>query len=391
MRKVVHWGHVPLLSGHPDDGTRPPTHPGHWVLDLAQAQREHAGWDAQIITILPGGSRDFATTIQGVPVYYLRCAAQGRAATLFAAEIRRLLVRTRALHPDLVVTHGTEESYSFAGLFAAWPHIPMMQGQLSILRPLADRRWFSRMRVMEWLEALTLRRSRQLIAPSDFVRQRLQTRYPHLVAVTIPLPFNAQAFNTTAGRQGRRSRDLLYVGALMPWKGLHVLRAALEQLGRDFAGWSLTIVGAENPTTYWQSEKKALSVLLGNRLICLGQIPRDKVAMLLASTHALVAPSLEDMYGNQVVEALASGTHAIVASATGLEETVRNYGNGTVFRNGDAGALAHAIREVIGRRDFPESRQTQTRVLSALAPERVAALHSAYYKQVLSAPTGQSL
>jgi glycosyltransferase involved in cell wall biosynthesis len=89
------------------------------------------------------------------------------------------------------------------------------------------------------------------------------------------------------------------------------------------------------------------------------------------------------MFGNQVIEALLSGTWPVVSSGTAMEENVHRVQTGTVFTNGDANELAAAItaaREHLPNWDRTETRQ---RVLDWMGPGVVAGQHWEVYQKVL--------
>ena len=69
--RVVHIGHVPLPSEHPDFG-RLYSHPGRWVLNLAMAQAEHTSIGPAIITQVPGASIDWRCKVDGIDVEFVR-------------------------------------------------------------------------------------------------------------------------------------------------------------------------------------------------------------------------------------------------------------------------------------------------------------------------------
>ena len=68
--RVVHLCNVPLPPEHPDHESIS-FHPGRWVLNLAIAQRKHAGINARLVMQVPGARHDFLTEMEGVPVHFV--------------------------------------------------------------------------------------------------------------------------------------------------------------------------------------------------------------------------------------------------------------------------------------------------------------------------------
>ena len=124
---------------------------------------------------------------------------------------------------------------------------------------------------------------------------------------------------------------------------------------------------------------------MGGRVTFHGTVPALEVARQLARATALVAPSREEMFGNQLIEALVVGTHGIVTEGTAMAENVRLFGHGTIVPQEDALALAAAMLEALEQGEFPQSVEAKQRVLAAMGPEVVARQHEKLYREVLGA------
>ena len=73
---------------------------------------------------------------------------------------------------------------------------------------------------------------------------------------------------------------------------------------------------------------------------------RDLVA-LYQSCAVFVLPSLNDVYPNAVLEAMACARPCVVSNTVGVAELVQESSCGTVVPAGDASALAHALSEIL--------------------------------------------
>ena len=167
--KVAHICNLPLPPEHPDYG-RISFHPGRWVLNLAIAQRSHAGIDACLIMQVPGASTDYQAEIEGVPVYFLRAPNRLRAATLFQGDVRRIVAWVRRQNLDLVHAHGTEDAYALSAQGCGKPYIISAQGCLYLVSRELPPRLVSRERMVQFTEWLALRRAKHCIAKSAYVR-----------------------------------------------------------------------------------------------------------------------------------------------------------------------------------------------------------------------------
>jgi glycosyltransferase involved in cell wall biosynthesis len=379
--KVVHLCNAPLAPDHPDYG-RLRFHPGRWALNLARAQRDHCSIDAVLVVQLPGSARDYATQLDGVPVHYVAAPDKFRSFTLFMLDARRLANRVRDHRPDLVHAHGTEDAYGLAAQRSRLPYVITAQGLFFQINRAISPRLVSRERAVEFTEALCFRRARHVIAKSRYVRDALAARFPNLQLHEIPNTFDERLLTI---QEVKRPRSLVYVGTISPHKGVHTLAEALRSVRREIPEVTLDIAGdwVERPFEYEIEQKRLLRQILGDKVIFHGQLGLLDLAHLVASSSALIAPSLEDMFGNQVIEALLLGTHAIVAEGTALAENVRRFGNGTVIPRENPEELARAISKVFVENRSPALvRQTRDHIKTAFGPAKVARLHEELYIQI---------
>ena len=112
------------------------------------------------------------------------------------------------------------------------------------------------------------------------------------------------------------SNYLLYVGALEPRKNLRTLLRALSQTR---SAVKLVRAGSEG----WLNEgyyEDINRLKLSNRIIDIGHVPDDKLALLYAGAKALVYPSVYEGFGLPILEAMAVGCPAICAERPGISE-----------------------------------------------------------------------
>ena len=381
--KVVHLCYLPIPKEHPDY-ERVWCHPGRWVLNLAIAQRAHTGIEPELIVQIPGAARDFDTVIEGIPVHFVAAPVRFRSATLFWFDARRIAARALTLRPDLVHAHGTEDCYALAALRTRRPSVITVQGLFFLINAIVPPRRFSRDRIVEFTERFALRRARHVVAKSAYVADALHRQFPHLKLHRIPNTFDARLAEI---RLEKEPRLLVFIGTPVRRKGLDLLADALAEVQRTFPDVRLWLFGdqPDAPSEYEARMKARLRALLGERVTFHGTVPALEVAHALARATALVAPSREEMFGNQLIEALVVGTHGIVTDGTAMAENVRRFGNGTIVPQEDAPALAAAIIDTLKSGEFSEREEARRRVFAAMGPEIVARQHEALYEEVLRA------
>jgi glycosyltransferase involved in cell wall biosynthesis len=383
--RVAHLCNLPLPSDHPDFG-RLMTHPGRWVLNLALAQRAHAGIDARLVMQVPGASADFRTEIEGVPVHFVAAPDRLRSASLFLPDILRLRKAVLAEAPDVVHAHGTEDAYALAAQACGKPSVITAQGCFFIINRELPPRVISRERVVQFTEWVALTRAKHVIAKSAYVRDELARAFPHLVLHEIPNTIDPRLLEVPLDRE-RAAGSLAFVGTVVPRKGVHVISDALALIQRDepalFARITLTVLGDRpgHESEYEATCKKRLRDLLGERVTFRGTIPAIEVAEALSRTEVLLAPSLEEMFGNQFIEAVAVGADPIVSEGTAMAENARRLRAGCLVPRENAPALAAAICEALTIPLTQSERERRGRdVADFVGPEAVAAMHRAVYE-----------
>lgn len=382
---VIHLCNLPLSPDHPDFG-RVPMHPGRWVLNLAVAQKKFMEISPELIVHVPGATKNHFAVVEGIPVHYIAAPNRLRSLTLFYFDRLRLARVVRNLNTDLVHAHGTEDAYLLAAQATRLPYVVTAQGLYSQINSVMRPPFFSRNTIIEWLEAHGLMKATDIIAKSQYVADWLHLKYPHLRIHRIPNTFDSRLLDIPIDRP-RQAGHLAFVGTISERKGVHLIRQALEITSKTspdfFSKIHLHVFGDRSGApvdSYEGREKARLKKILGERLILHGTIPGLEVAQQLSRIPILLAPSLEEMFGNQLIEALIVCTHVIVTDKSALAENVRRYGNGTIISS-HADELSQAIHQA--QSNLEVGLQTRNAILKDLSPSRIALLHNQLYQMIL--------
>ncbi len=176
------------------------------------------------------------------------------------------------------------------------------------------------------------------------VTQLLHAPQPGVVAYPAGNRFQPAITPATIAARAQENGPLrlIFVGNLIPRKGLHTLLTALARLPVE--SWELTVVGetAVNPA-YARAIKRQAAQLNGQTRF-LGAIADDDLAQQLRRSHLLVVPSQYEGFGIVYLEAMSFGLPAIAATAGAAHEIIRHETDGFLINPGDAPALAAHIR-----------------------------------------------
>ncbi len=142
---------------------------------------------------------------------------------------------------------------------------------------------------------------------------------------------------TASEARAQRPLEIVFVGQAVERKGLPVLLRAFEALRAQVPA-HLTLVGAApGEVAHMMLDDGAVTVL--------GKVDEAAKVAALARADVLCAPSLGgESFGMVLTEAFAAGTPVVASDIPGYRDVVRNGVEGLLVPQGDARALAEALR-----------------------------------------------
>lgn len=185
----------------------------------------------------------------------------------------------------------------------------------------------------QWVEARYLRRVQGLATVSHAnLRWARQRGFRGPAVVVRPggdhLGASCRAEHLLARRRDLPPLRLLFVGQLVPRKGLHVLLQALEDLPPD--AWTLDIVGDARWHPRYAQRWRAHVRRRGwdARVRWWGVLSHQEIRQRMLHAHALVVPSWAEGYALVYIEAMAAGLPVVAGKRGGGPELVRHGFNG---------------------------------------------------------------
>ncbi len=145
---------------------------------------------------------------------------------------------------------------------------------------------------------------------------------------------------------------LLFVGNLIPRKGLHHLLDSLSLLPPET--WELTIVGGVvGHRSYIAKIRRAVEAKIKTRQISmLGSVDTIQLAEHYRLNHLLVVPSSYEGFGIVYLEAMGFGLPAIATDSGATAETIINNMNGFLVQPNAREELAQRIHQLHLNRDI---------------------------------------
>jgi glycosyltransferase involved in cell wall biosynthesis len=142
---------------------------------------------------------------------------------------------------------------------------------------------------------------------------------------------------------------LLFVGNLIPRKGLHFLLAALA---RTSAAWHLSVVGSPDVAPIYARSLHAVTEKQGlaERITWRGSLDDAALAAEMVSADVLAVPSEYEGFGIVYMEGMGYGLPALATTAGAAPEIVTDGENGFLVEPDDVTALAGRIETLAGDR-----------------------------------------
>jgi glycosyltransferase involved in cell wall biosynthesis len=139
-----------------------------------------------------------------------------------------------------------------------------------------------------------------------------------------------EAFTPPPARPVTDTLRLLFVGRLIPYKGVELLLRAVEIAARRFS-IELDIVGGEDPVYKDFLLKLIRELQLKSSVNFRGPVPREQLPSLYRRADVFCFPTLCDTYGIALLEAMSCGCAVLVSDVAGAGEIV-NGENGLKVR-----------------------------------------------------------
>ena len=198
-------------------------------------------------------------------------------------------------------------------------------------------------------------RPHRFVVPSDFLRRKF-VKTEGLPAARVEVlhwPIEPTLSQRTAHATAHGSATrILFVGTLIPEKGVHVLIDAFRDAQARSGELTLTLVG-DGPRDYVTRLKKAAQGLPARFL---GRCERAAVTQAYESHDILTFPSTwDEPYAVVPLEAMAMGLAVIATNVGGTPEALEDGRTGLLVPPADAKALCDAILRLVTEPDLCRS------------------------------------
>jgi len=377
-----------------------------FILDLAQHLTAHC----RVTVLAPAGPQTSAWEQWGdvrvrrfpyfVPATQQRLAAgEGMVATMRASWFAKLqapffVASQWAMLPELVRDEGIDALNPHwiipQGFTAAFwrdelrlPNVVSAHG--------ADVAWLDRARFGPQVARYVFANADGFIADSAY----LATRCEQIIGRSIPHAAIPMGVETSVFQPGERPASLaqadgvftlLFVGKLVPKKGVDVLLSAVRQLRDRAVPLRLLIIGGGPLESEIRAQVAQLQ--LGDTVTLLGWVKNHELPSYYASADVVCVPSVQDAHGETegtpvvLQEALSCGAIVVASQSSGIVDVMRDGVNGFAVASRDASALAIGIERALAL--SPDARAAMRLAARAQASEASWPRVAARYYDVFS-------
>ena len=302
-----------------------------------------------IITVKKNCQSDDYFEQDGIHFHFLKIPQVPRVGLLFQVDLYRIRRCLRSIQPDVVHGFGTESGYGFSAVNSGYPSVLMMQGIVAEIVGAMGKRmaYFNPMLILTLLlERQTIRRCRHFVCETnfsaDYVRRVNPSANIHLIGNLVRNEFYGLR------RVPNSDIDLLFVGSIIPAKGVEVLLKAFARILASFPKAHLHLAGVSDDKYFYNVLNPLMANLdLQDRVVFHGYCTVDTLLPLFAHAKLVVLPTLMDTAPNVLAEALVAGVPVVASAVGGIPEMLSGGALGVLVQPGSVDSLVEGISQVL--------------------------------------------
>jgi glycosyltransferase involved in cell wall biosynthesis len=215
------------------------------------------------------------------------------------------------------------------------------------------------------------RKAEITICPSKFAKRLLKEQDPKLKTMVLSNGVDLSKFKKVNYQKfiekyhlSDKHLRILFVGRLHPEKSVDTLIKAMPFILKEFKNVHLDIVGKGHLSDNFQELIKRLKI--ENHVKLFGKLSDEELQMAYNASDIFVLPSLAELEGMVVLEAMACGKPIIIANSENSASTYFVEGNGFLFKPKDSKDLAkklliilkdEELRDKMSKQSYKNSRE----------------------------------
>ena len=242
------------------------------------------------------------------------------------------------------------------------------------------------------LERFYLRRIRNLISITTQIVQVLHDEGNRKVRVfninnAIDCAFFDVAHRKRFATQTKDEINILFVAAITPRKGLHILIEAFKRLAPTHPKLHLTVVGTWDWAPEYVQEQLSSShdLQAKGRIVFTGAVGRERLIKAFQEADIFVLPSFAESAPMVISQAMCVGLPIVTTQVGGIPEMIQQGVTGTLLEPGNVEALTAELARLAENPHIRERLSAAAREVgfNRYHPESIARATVAAYREVV--------
>lgn len=336
---------------------------------------------------------------QGNIVLHFVPRARSTLGHMIVSPLRLFLYARRlinAIRPDLIHGQGTV-TYLILSLLLGKRNIQTVHGlyrneQAAIPKDQQTALIRIKFAVKLALERFYLRRIRNLIAITSQIVQVMRDEGNHAVRVfninnAIDRAFFDAAERKRSSTQTKDEINILFVAAITPRKGLHILIEAFKRLAPTHPKLRLTVVGIWDWAPEYVQEQSAAchDLQAEGRVVFTGGVGRERLIKAFEEADIFVLPSFAESAPMVISQAMCVGLPIVTTQVGGIPEMIEQGVTGILLEPGNVEALSAELARLAENPDIRQRLSAAAREVgfNRYHPESIARATAAAYHEVI--------
>ncbi len=337
---------------------------GIFVFNQAKALQK-AGYEVRVVVPTPSfpfykkwkGYRSLPrqTELEGIPVYYIptRMFPGGfffyKYGEFYIRSLRSILKEIKHdFDYDLLHCHTIFPDGYAGGHLKEELGVPVgatIHGSDIMVYPKRNRRVYEN-------TVKALKTNDWLITVSEKLRDEVSKMVKDLPVTTIYNGFNPDLFSPMEKHVAREKlgihtegQKILFVGNLIPIKGVNYLLEAFQLLKEKNANVDLYLIGAGS--LRHELQKKAEALGIGNKVHFMGRKPYEEISVWINSADVVALTSLSEGLPSILLETMGCGRPMVATDVGGIKEILQDGVTGRLAQPQNSAHIAECLADVL--------------------------------------------
>lgn len=236
---------------------------------------------------------------------------------------------------------------------------------------------------IRWETQFAMRMADMLMPDSNSLRKHMESQGIKGRFHVVHNPVDTNIFQPSLVRidPHARPKRILFVGRLLPVKGVPFMLKGLALLLKDRDDFVLDIVGSGDQRGEYESLMHQMK--LESNVLFHGNVSREDIAAMMRNSHCFLLASVTENCPTVLVEALASGLPVVASDVGGVREIVPD-NMGIFFRSENPESLAKAVEQMLDNLSSYNPKELAAHARSRFSLEVIGRQVDEMYRKVLA-------